>query len=173
MNWWGVIHEIYFHYLPSSISWVSFETCWQLLTKLSFFQSQGKLNSLLNLVQNQHLLLLLLSTLTTGMPVNSGLTKNLNICRKAILEEVSNGIHGLAYECTQICRELELPDIMGTFANKNRIKSSIFLKMNEKALEDMRNSNKVSDRLTDNPQAVPPIKISLCYNIPVGGILNA
>ena len=75
-----------------------------------------------------------------------------NICKKAILEEVSNGIHGLAYECTQICRELELPDIMGTFANKNRIKSSIFLKMNEKALEDMRNSNKVSDRLTDNPQ---------------------
>ena len=75
-----------------------------------------------------------------------------NICKKAILEEVSNGIHGLAYECSQICRELELPDIMGTFANKNRIKSSIFLKMNEKALEDMRNSNKVSDRLTDNPQ---------------------
>ena len=61
-----------------------------------------------------------------------------NICRKAILEEVSNGIHGLAYECTQICRELELPDIMGTFANKNRIKSSIFLKINEKSLEDMR-----------------------------------
>ena len=69
-----------------------------------------------------------------------------NICKKAILEEVSNGIHGLAYECKQICRELELPDIMGTFVNKNRIKSSIFLKMNEKALEDMRNSNKVSNR---------------------------
>jgi len=75
-----------------------------------------------------------------------------NICKKAILEEVSNGMHGLAYECKQICRELELPDIMGTFVNKNRIKSSIFLKMNEKALEDMSNSNKVSDRLTDNLQ---------------------
>ena len=49
-----------------------------------------------------------------------------NICKKAILEEVSNGIHGLAYECTKICRELELPDILGTFANKNRIKVQFF-----------------------------------------------
>ena len=82
------------------------------------------------------------------IPLNCLLPQTIQV----ILEEVSNGIHGLAYECTQICCELELPDIMGTFANKNRIKSSIFLKMNEKALEDMRNSNKVSDRLTDNPQ---------------------
>ena len=41
-----------------------------------------------------------------------------NICKKAILKEVSNGIHGL------------------------------FLKMNEKLLDDMKNSN----RSTDNPQ---------------------
>ena len=75
-----------------------------------------------------------------------------NICKKAILEEVLNGIHGLAYECKQICHELEMPDILGTFAPKTKIKSSIFLKMNEKALDEMKNSTKVSDRLTDNPQ---------------------
>ena len=73
-----------------------------------------------------------------------------NICKKAILEEVSNGIHGLAYECKQICHELEMPDILGTFVPKTKIKSSIFLKMNEKALDEMKNSTKVSDRLTDN-----------------------
>ena len=42
------------------------------------------------------------------------------------------GIHGLVYECKQICYELEMPDIMGTYAPQSEIKSSIFLKMNEK-----------------------------------------
>ena len=75
-----------------------------------------------------------------------------NICKKVILEEVSNGIHGLAYECKQICHELEMPDILGTFAPKTKIKSSIFLKLNEKVVDEMKNSTKVSDMITDNPQ---------------------
>ena len=41
-------------------------------------------------------------------------------------------------------------DQSNTFASKTKI--SIFLKMNEKALDEMKNSTKVSDRLTDNPQ---------------------
>ena len=58
------------------------------------------------------------------------------------MEEVSNGIHGLAYECAQICLEIDLPNIMGTFAYKSKINISIFLKINAKALYDMRNSAK-------------------------------
>ena len=57
-----------------------------------------------------------------------------NICK---IEEVSNGIHGLAYECKQICHKLEIPDMLGTFAPKTKIKSSIFLKMNESALYEI------------------------------------
>ena len=68
------------------------------------------------------------------------------------MKKVSNGINGLAYECKRICHELEMPEKIGTFVSKSKMKSLIFLKINEKVIDDLKNSNKVSSRLTDNPQ---------------------
>ena len=74
-----------------------------------------------------------------------------NIFSQTILEEVSNKINGLAYECKQIFNELEMPGILVTFASKSKIRSLILFRMNEKALNDMKDRTKVSDRITDNP----------------------
>ena len=48
--------------------------------------------------------------------------------QKIILEEVSNGFNGFAYEFAKNCMGLEFPDIMGTFEPKNKIKNSFFSK---------------------------------------------
>ena len=58
----------------------------------------------------------------------------------------------IAYKKIIFLQKILGMDQSNTFASKTKIKSSIFLKMNEKALDEMKNSTKVSDRLTDNPQ---------------------
>ena len=76
-----------------------------------------------------------------------------NIVKKVIQEEIWTGIHGLAHQCRQIFHDLGLPDTYYKyFLSKSRLKTAIFHKMNEAALNDMTNSTKVNDRLTENPE---------------------
>ena len=70
-----------------------------------------------------------------------------NITRRVLLM----GLEGLGHECKQVTDMLGLPNIMFNLVSKGEIKNAIarISKMDMK--EDMLNSKKVGDRLTDNP----------------------
>ena len=67
-------------------------------------------------------------------------------------EEVIQGIKGLAYECSLLCKEIGLRDIMFFDTTEGAIKNAVWQKMNEEALVEMQSKKKVSDRLSDNPE---------------------
>ena len=62
--------------------------------------------------------------------------EGLNIAKLAVLNEVILGLKGLAYECRKISDKIGLPDVLYTKVSK---------------YEDMEESKKCGDRLTDNP----------------------
>ena len=75
-----------------------------------------------------------------------------NLAKQVVMEEVLTGIHGLAYECGQICDEIGIPDIMCFETTEQVIKDAVWNKMNEEALQEMQKKKKVKDRLTENPK---------------------
>ena len=75
-----------------------------------------------------------------------------NITKQVLYEEVIQGIKGLAYECSLLCKEIGLPDIMFFETTEGAIKNAVWQKMNEEALAEMQSKKKVSDRISDNPE---------------------
>ena len=75
-----------------------------------------------------------------------------NITKQVLYEEVIQGIKGLAYECSLLCKEIGLRDIMFFDTTEGAIKNAVWQKMNEEALVEMQSKKKVSDRLSDNPE---------------------
>ena len=49
-----------------------------------------------------------------------------NLAKQVVMEEVLTGIHGLAYECGQICDEIGIPDIMCFETTEQAIKDAIW-----------------------------------------------
>ena len=71
--------RIYISFLPSCFSWVSLETCWQLLIETLFLSTTGISSSLLSFGNKflfpkcrTNCICYCWTTLTTGMPANSG-----------------------------------------------------------------------------------------------------
>ena len=75
-----------------------------------------------------------------------------NITKQVLYEEVIQGIKGLAYECSLLCKEIGLRNIMFFETTEAAIKEAVRQKMNEEALTEMKAKKKVSDRLSDNPE---------------------
>ena len=75
-----------------------------------------------------------------------------NLAKQVIYEEVITGTRGLAYECSQLCEEIGIQDIMCFDTTEQIIKDAIWQKMNEEALQEMQGKKKVRDRLTENPE---------------------
>ena len=75
-----------------------------------------------------------------------------NLAKQVVYEEEITGTKGLAHECSQICDEIGIQDIMFFETTEQAIKNAIWQKMNKEALEEMQNKKKVSDRLTENPE---------------------
>ena len=69
-----------------------------------------------------------------------------SLIKQVLYEEVLQGIHGLAYECSEICRDIGIPDIM-CFDNitEQEIKEAMYVKMNKMAIEEMKKKPKVKD----------------------------
>ena len=65
-----------------------------------------------------------------------------NLAKQVVMEEVLTGIHGLAYECGQICDEIGIPDIMCFETTEQAIKDAVWNKMNEEALQEMQKKKK-------------------------------
>ena len=74
-----------------------------------------------------------------------------NIARMVIINEVLENIKGLAYECRNLAHELGIPDVMMNKVSKGTIKNALEAKNKEEKRQEMENSKKVGDRLTDNP----------------------
>ena len=74
-----------------------------------------------------------------------------NLCRKTIISEVLNNIKGLGFECSNLCKELGLNNIITSSYTKFEIRNAIYNFVVNETRSSMQNSIKVSDRLTDNP----------------------
>ena len=64
---------------------------------------------------------------------------------QVVYEEVITGTKVLAHECSQICDEIGIQDIMFFETTEQANKNAIWQKMNEEALEEMQKKKKVSD----------------------------
>ena len=62
-----------------------------------------------------------------------------NLAKQVVYEEVKTGTKGLAHECSQICDEIGIQDIMFFETTEQAIKNAIWQKMNKEALEEMQN----------------------------------
>ena len=76
----------------------------------------------------------------------------LSITKQVLYEEVLLGVQGLAYECSEICRNIGIPDIMCFEVTEREIKEAIYIRMNKVALEEMKKKTKVKDRLSEDPE---------------------
>ena len=76
----------------------------------------------------------------------------LSITKQVLYEEVLLGVQGLAYECSEICRNIGIPDIMCFEVTEQEIKEAIYIIMNKVALEEMKKKTKVKDRLSEDPE---------------------
>ena len=74
-----------------------------------------------------------------------------NLCRKTIISEVLNNIKGLGFECSNLCKELGLNNIITSSYTKFEIRNAIYNFVVNETRSSMQNSIKVSDRQTDNP----------------------
>ena len=84
--------------------------------------------------------------------VNKILSKDHNnLCKQVLFAESLNNIKGLSYECTKLCEELGLPNIMVNDVSKSEIVAAINTKINADTIRDMENCKKVADRLSPNP----------------------
>ena len=73
-----------------------------------------------------------------------------SITKQVLYEEVLLGVQGLAYECSEICRNIGIPDIMCFEVTEREIKEAIYIRMNKVALEEMKKKTKVKDRLSED-----------------------
>ena len=74
-----------------------------------------------------------------------------NIAKKVLLEEWHLGLKGLGYECREASKLVGIPNLMCHQVSKTEIKGAIREQYCLELKEAMRDSKKVSDRLTDNP----------------------
>ena len=75
-----------------------------------------------------------------------------NIAKGVLMEEVLQGINGLATECGQIAREIGLENLMIYQYSKKDIKEAVKTAMKKEFLQEMQSSAKVSDRLSEDPE---------------------
>ena len=84
------------------------------------------------------------------------------------MEEVLQGINGLATECGQIAREIGLENLMIYQYSKKDIKEAVKTAMKKEFLQEMQSSVKVSDRLSEDPEdnsyinKMPLPKVRVC-----------
>ena len=69
-----------------------------------------------------------------------------------LIQEVLQGINGLATECRQIAHEIGLENLMLYRYSKKDIKEAVKAAMKKEFLEEMQSSVKVKDRLSDDPE---------------------
>ena len=74
-----------------------------------------------------------------------------NLCRRTIISEAINNIKGLSFECSNLCKELGLGNILTTSLTKSEIKNAINRLILLETRSSMSESVKVADRITDNP----------------------
>ena len=94
-----------------------------------------------------------------------------NIAKGVLMEEVLQGINGLATECGQIAREIGLENLMIYQYSKKDIKEAVKTAMKKEFLQEMQSSVKVSDRLSDDPEdnsyinkmSLPKVRVWIRY----------
>ena len=72
-----------------------------------------------------------------------------------LIQEVLQGINGLATECRQIAHEIGLEDLMLYRYSKKDIKEAVKAAMKKEFLEEMKSSVKVKDRLSVSGMSSP------------------
>ena len=75
-----------------------------------------------------------------------------NICKRAILNEIIIGTKGLASECKDLAEELGIRDVRSCEVTKNEINRAIRTHSTNTRREETKASNKVSDRVSDDPK---------------------
>ena len=73
-----------------------------------------------------------------------------SIVKQVIYNEIFQEIKGLAYECKNACDELAIDNILVNKVKPGMIKRAILSKIESESIEDMLNSVKVADRMTEN-----------------------
>ena len=76
-----------------------------------------------------------------------------------------------AYECSLLCKDIGLRNIMFFETTEGAIKTAVWQKMNEEAILEIQSKKKVSDRLSDNPEentyihqlSLPESRVWICY----------
>ena len=99
------------------------------------------------------------------------LKDNKNIAKSILLQEVIQGISGLASECQKISTEIGLENLMLYQYSKKDIKEAIQSAMKKEFLQDMQSSVKVCDRLSDDPEdnsyiknmSLPKVRVWIRY----------
>ena len=94
-----------------------------------------------------------------------------NIAKGVLMEEVLQGINGLATECGKIANEIGLENLMLYQYSKKDIKEAVKAAMKKEFLEEMQSSVKVSDRLSDDPEdnsyinkmSLPKVRVWIRY----------
>ena len=69
-----------------------------------------------------------------------------------LVNEVLEGINGLATECRKIAKEIGLEDLMLFHYSKKDIKEAVKAAVKKEFLSEMQSKVKVSDRLSDDPE---------------------
>ena len=77
--------------------------------------------------------------------------ENDNIAKKVIISEIMAGLPGLGYECKMLSETIGIPSVVEQIVPKNIIQEAIKAISLQEIREEMSNSRKVGDRLTDDP----------------------
>ena len=75
-----------------------------------------------------------------------------NICKKAILNEIIIGTKGLASECKDLANELGIRDVRFCDMTKGEIKKATRIHSTKTRREEIKASNKMGDRVSDDPK---------------------
>ena len=74
-----------------------------------------------------------------------------NICKQTLIQEMETGINGLAHECNNVCRDIDIPEIMeNNVMSKKQIKEAIQEKISSQNKEKMLSFRKVADRVSED-----------------------
>ena len=76
--------------------------------------------------------------------------ENDNIAKRVIIAETMTDLQGLGYECKMLSENMGIPNVIEQIVPKNTIKDAIKAFNLLKIKEEMSNSRKVGDRLTDD-----------------------
>ena len=74
-----------------------------------------------------------------------------NIAKQTLLQEIATGLNGLAYECNNICNEIDVPEITNNnVLSKRQIKCTIKDAITEQNKNNLLSFRKVADRVSDD-----------------------